>query len=98
MMDPIEWCCAYCFFVLGAVEVTCREVKVDFYVEERTRKWLHDNLCKAFGLSRDDMRRVTNNLSEYKFNPHRVYEALCEIKGVQEDAKALDGVPGWEKM
>jgi hypothetical protein len=83
-MSLLEWCCAYCFFVLGAIELPSHGGKVDCYVEERTRRWLHNNLCKAFGLSRDDTRSVTLFLSKYNFNPQLVYEALCEIKNAQE--------------
>jgi hypothetical protein len=80
-MSPLEWCCAYCFFVLGAIELPSYGGKVDYYVEERTRRWLHGHLCESFGLSRNDTRAVTDNLSKYNFNPQRVYEALREIKG-----------------
>jgi hypothetical protein len=81
-MTALDWCCAYCFFVLGAIELPGYGGKVDYYVEERTRRWFHNHLCKAFGLSRNDTRTVTDHLSRYNFNPQRVYEALCEIKGV----------------
>jgi hypothetical protein len=37
-------------------------------------------LCKAIGLSKNKTREVTDDLGKYKFNPHRVYEALLNIK------------------
>jgi hypothetical protein len=84
-MSPLEWCCAYCFFVLGAIEFPSRGGGIDCYVEERTRRCLHNHLCESFGLSRNDTRAVTDNLSKYKFNPQQVYEALCEIKKEVEE-------------
>jgi hypothetical protein len=84
-MSPIEWCCAYCFFVLGAIELPCQGGEVDYYVEERTRRWIHDHLCESFGLSRSETREVTDHLSKYNFKPYLVYEALFEIKANEND-------------
>jgi hypothetical protein len=80
-INDLELCCAYCFFVLGQEEQeSYRGEIVDYYVMEHVRVWLHKELCKAFGLSKNATREVTDNLSKYKFNPHKVYEALCHIK------------------
>ncbi|GHV89883.1 hypothetical protein AGMMS50268_03860 [Spirochaetia bacterium] len=80
-MNDIQLCCAYCFFILGQEEQeSYRGEKADFYIADGTRTWLHDELCKALGLTKNETREVTDNLSNYKFNPHRVYEALCGIK------------------
>jgi hypothetical protein len=80
-MNDLELCCAYCFFVLGQEEhERYGDETVDYFVADHARTWLHNEICKAIGLSKNESREVTDNLSKYKFNPHRVYEALLNIK------------------
>jgi hypothetical protein len=80
-MNDLELCCAYCFFIQGQIEQEYKDnEQVDFFVAERARTWLHNELCKAIGLSKNETRAVTDDLGKYKFNPHRVYEALYNIK------------------
>jgi hypothetical protein len=86
-LNDLELCCAYCFFVLGQEEQeSYRGETVDYFVADHARTWLHNEICKAIGLSKNVAREVTDNLSKYKFNPHRVYEALCHIKADVGDA------------
>jgi hypothetical protein len=80
-MNDLELCCAYRFFISGQIEQEYRDdEKVDFYAAEHVRVWLHNEICKAIGLSKNETKAVLYDLGKYHFNPHRVYEALLYIK------------------
>lgn len=51
---------------------------VFIYGKEKIRKELHDKLCSAFGLKKEDTWSITDNLDRIGYDAEKMFEKLIE--------------------